>query len=113
MWEGEAPAIPRGLRPGFISVVAGHNPFRVVFDSGTRSQRSWVARSSQPWALLRNPFGIQFQVFLNPPQFRKTGTRIFPRSQLRHPLFSPYEPMATLASHCHAWSGSNLLLECP
>src|SRR6185436_16502226 len=35
---------------------AGHNPFRVVL---VRARDPRVARSSQPWALLRNPFGIE------------------------------------------------------
>src|SRR5436189_3778898 len=45
-----------GLRPGCAAVAVGRNPFRVVIDQ-TDDPR--VARSSQPWALLRNPFGIR------------------------------------------------------
>src|SRR6266436_6017462 len=47
---------PTGLRLGCAAVAVGHNPFRVVIDQ-THDPR--VARSSQPWALLRNPFGIR------------------------------------------------------
>src|SRR6266404_1906439 len=45
----------KGLRPHGTAVVVGRNPFRVVIDR-TRDPR--LARSSRPWALLRNPFGI-------------------------------------------------------
>src|SRR6266566_8025991 len=47
---------PTGLRPRCAAVTSGRNPFRVVID-WTHDPR--VARSSQPWALLRNPFGIR------------------------------------------------------
>src|SRR6266478_4009779 len=45
----------KGLRPATTAVPRGHNPFRVVKH---RSRLPRVARPSQPWALLRNPFGI-------------------------------------------------------
>src|SRR5436190_19022995 len=47
---------PTGLRPGCAAVAGGRNPFRVGID---RTHDPRVARSSQPWALLRNPFGIR------------------------------------------------------
>src|SRR6266704_2547719 len=46
---------PTGLWPRCAAVAVIHNPFRVVID---RTHDPRVARSSQPWALLRNPFGI-------------------------------------------------------
>src|SRR5258708_36258175 len=47
---------PTGLRPRWAVVGVCPNPFRVVID---RARDPRVARSSQPWALLRNPFGIR------------------------------------------------------
>src|SRR6266699_3537771 len=47
---------PTGLRPVRATAAGGRNPFRVVID---RPHDPRVARSSQPWALLRNPFGIR------------------------------------------------------
>src|SRR6266700_5130601 len=47
---------PTGLWPGCVAVAVDRNPFRVVID---RAHDPRVARSSQPWALLRNPFGIR------------------------------------------------------
>src|SRR6266478_668770 len=50
---------PTGLRGcGLVAraIAVSRNPFRVVID---RTHDPRVARSSQPWALLRNPFGIR------------------------------------------------------
>src|SRR6266436_3951048 len=46
----------RGLRPRCAAADVGRNPFRVVIDWACDPR---VARCSQPWALLRNPFGIR------------------------------------------------------
>src|SRR5712691_7063732 len=45
----------KGLRPKATAAQRGHNPVGVVKQ---RSPLPRVARPSQPWALLRNPFGI-------------------------------------------------------
>src|SRR2546422_214988 len=45
----------KGLRPTATAVQRGRNPVGVVKH---RPPLPRVARSSQPWALLRNPFGI-------------------------------------------------------
>src|SRR6266853_243769 len=45
----------KGLRPMATAAQRGHNPVGVVKH---RPPLPRVARPSQPWALLRNPFGI-------------------------------------------------------
>src|SRR5258707_2533200 len=45
----------KGLRPTATAAQPGHNPVGVV---KYRPSLPRVARPSQPWALLRNPFGI-------------------------------------------------------
>src|SRR6266446_3422437 len=45
----------KGLRPTATAAQRGHNPVGVVKH---RLLVPRIARSSQPWALLRNPFGI-------------------------------------------------------
>src|SRR5437667_8731967 len=45
----------RGCGLVALPLLVGRNPFRVVID---RTHDPRVARSSQPWALLRNPVGI-------------------------------------------------------
>src|SRR5258707_1226896 len=47
---------PNGVAAWSRCRCRGRNPFRVVID---RTPDPRVARSSQPWALLRNPFGIR------------------------------------------------------
>src|SRR5216683_5515088 len=56
---------PTGLWPRCATIAVGRNPFRVVIDP-TPDPR--VARSSQPWALLRNPFGIRRAASLEIPE---------------------------------------------
>ena len=64
---------PTGLGPGCAAVAVGRNPFRVVID---RTHDPRVARPSQPWALLRNPFGIRRPHCLSPPR-NQTELRAF------------------------------------
>src|SRR5712691_5773255 len=61
-----------------IDRAVGHNPFRVVID---RTHDPRVARPSQPWALLRNPFGIRRR-----RRFWKCqiAWRCFTKGQVRH-----------------------------
>src|SRR5712664_1868161 len=56
----------KGLRPTAAEVQRGHNPVGVV-----KHQRPLprVARPSQPWALLRNPFGILSNLIKTPLQW--------------------------------------------
>src|SRR6266481_665863 len=57
----------KGLWPTATAAQPSHNPVGVVKH---RPHLPRVARPSQPWALLQNPFGI-----LCPAQFQLTGER--------------------------------------
>src|SRR6266404_2831157 len=54
----------KGLRPTATAAQPGRNPVGVVKH---RSPLPRVARPSQPWALLRNPFGILSRNFARVP----------------------------------------------